>query len=79
MSCSFWRCPAALVAIWCISASAAEAQAACGASFPGTAGEVSSVAFGVGDGRHYVAVALPEAQAEGGKLRAQGRVLPSEL
>ena len=79
MICSSWRCPAALVAVCCISAFAEAAEAICAASFPGSNGEVQSVAFGVGDGRHYVAVALPQAQAAGGKLRDNGRVLPAEV
>jgi hypothetical protein len=49
------------------------------ATFPGPAGEVQSAAFAVGDGRHYVAVALSGVQADGGKLRSAGRVLPAEL
>lgn len=67
------------VAIWCMAAVADAAEAICAASFPGAAGEVQAVAFGVGDGRHYVSVALPEVQADGGKLRSAGRVLPAEV
>lgn len=37
------------------------------------------MAFAVGDGRHYVSVALPEVQADGGKLRSAGRVLPADV
>ena len=79
MTCSSWRCLTALVAIWCISAVAGAAESTCAASFPGSAGEVQAVAFGVGDGRHYISVALPEVQADGGKLRAGGRVLPADV
>jgi len=69
----------ALVAVWCISAVADAAESTCAASFPGSSGEVQAVAFAVGDGRHYVSVALPEVQADGGKLRAGGRVLPADV
>ncbi len=62
-----------------MAAVADAAEAPCAASFPGASGEVQSVAFGVGDGRHYVSVALPEVQADGGKLRSAGRVLPAAV
>jgi hypothetical protein len=78
MICSPWRCLPALVAFFCISA-AADAGESSSATFPGPAGEVQSTAFAVGDGRHYVAVALSGVQADGGKLRSEGRVLPAEL
>jgi S1-C subfamily serine protease len=79
MICSPWRCLPALVAVFCISAAADAAESSCAATFPGPAGEVQSAAFAIGDGRHYVAVALSGVQADGGKLRSDGRVLPAEL
>jgi S1-C subfamily serine protease len=79
MICSLWRCLPALVAVFCISAAADAVESSCAATFPGPAGEVQSAAFAIGDGRHYLAVALSGVQADGGKLRSDGRVLPAEL
>jgi S1-C subfamily serine protease len=79
MICSSWRCLPALVAVFCISAPADAAESSCAATFPGPAGEVQSAAFPIGDGRHFVAIALSGVQADGGKLRTNGRVLPAEL
>ena len=79
MTCFPWRCLPALVAVFCISAAADAAESSCAATFPGPAGEVQSAAFAIGDGRYYVAVALSGVQADGGKLRSDGRVLPAEL
>jgi hypothetical protein len=79
MSSSYWRCLLALVVAWSISAFAAHAQSAWDAVFPGPGGESGSVAFPVGDGRFFVAVALSEMQADAGRLRSSGRVLPTEV
>jgi hypothetical protein len=69
----------ALVATWLISAAAVHSQASWDAVFPGPGGESGSVAFPVGDGRFFAAVALSEMQAEDGRLRASGRELPAEV
>lgn len=74
-----WRCPSALVVAFVLSASAASAQTEWEATFPAGAGELGSAAFAVGDGRHFVAVALSEAQADGGHLSSGGRVLPADI
>lgn len=76
---SYWRCLLALVGVWFISASAALAQSSWDAVFPGPGGESGSVAFAVADGRYFVAVALSDMQADAGRLRASGRVLPTEV
>lgn len=74
-----WRCLLALVATWFFSASAAFSQSSWEAVFPGPGGESGSVAFPVGDGRYFAAVALSEMQAEAGRLRSSGRELPAEV
>lgn len=78
MTSFFWRCLPALVVAFFLTAQAAPAQTEWEATFPGAAGDLASTAFAVGDGRHFVAVALSEAQAEGGRLSSGGRVLPAE-
>jgi len=79
MTSSSWRCLTALVVAWFWTARADCAEPSYAAVFPGQAGEVTSAAFAAGDGRHFLAVALSGAQADGGKLRADDRVLPAEV
>lgn len=74
-----WRCLLALVVTWLFSAGAAVSQSSWDVIFPGPGGESGSVAFPVGDGRYFVAVALSGMQAEGGRLRSAGRVLPTDV
>ncbi len=74
----FRRCLLALAGTWIFSAPAVRAQTSWEVFFPGPGGGMESAAFPVGDGRHFVAVALSGARAGEGKLRASGRELPAE-
>lgn len=74
-----WRCLPALVAAAGAISQPADAEDAWTAVFPDAAGEVVSVGFAVGDGRHVVSVALSGVNAERGKLRFEGRDLPAEV
>ncbi|MEK7949074.1 S1C family serine protease [Luteolibacter soli] len=57
----------------------AHAEAGWSAVFPTPAGDVTSVAFAVGDGRHVMSVAVSGTSPEGGRLFSDERLLPAEV
>lgn len=76
---SCWRCLLARVLCLAFVLGQARGDGAWSAMFPAAGGAGDSAAFGVGDGRYLVAVALSGMRAEGGRLRLDGRDLPAEV
>ena len=75
----FCRCLLALGGMCIWSVSAAPAELSWEAVFRGPESEPDSVAFPVGDGRYFVAVALSGVQIADVRLRSAGRILPAEV